>query len=200
MKSSEVLSAGCSVLSARVLRSPVLVALVLSGLWLAAPMTAGQKSAGAGPIVVLETAKGVIEFETYPEEAPKTVARVVELARKGFYNGHRFHRAEPNFLIQVGDPQSRNVTMQEWWGRGAGTGKPIGVAEITKKRRHVRGAVAMAYPGSDPRAADCQFYIVLQPKPELDGKYTVFGKVITGLDVVDRIRRSDLLKKASVRE
>ena len=162
--------------------------------------TVEQKSPGAGPIVVLETAKGVIEFETYPEEAPKTVARIVELARKGFYNGHRFHRAEPNFLIQVGDPQSRNVAMQEWWGRGAGTGKPVGVAEITKKRRHVRGAVAMVYPGSDPRAGDSQFYIVLRATPELDGKYTVFGKVITGLDVVDKIRRSDILKKASVRD
>ena len=149
--------------------------------------------------MILETEKGVIEFETYPEEAPKTVARVLELVKKGFYNGQRFHRAEPNFLVQIGDPQSRNVTMQEWWGR-SGTGKPIGVAEITKKRRHVRGAVAMAYPGSDPRAADCQFYIVLKARPELDAKYTVFGKVINGLDVIDKIRRSDILRKASVRD
>jgi peptidylprolyl isomerase len=58
----------------------------------------------------------------------------------------------------------------------------------------------MAYPGSDPRAADCQFYIVLKTHPELDAKYTVFGKVITGLDVVDKIRRSDILRKASVRD
>ena len=178
----------------------VLSALVLSAITLssAGPIEA-QKSPGAGPIVVLETEKGVVEFETYPEEAPKTVARVLELVKKGFYNGHRFHRAEPNFLIQVGDPQSRNVAMQEWWGRG-GSGKPIGVAEITKKRRHVRGAVAMAYPGNDPRGADCQFYIVLKARPELDAKYTVFGKVISGLDVIDRIRRSDILRKASVRE
>jgi len=175
-------------------------AVVLGALLSGTPTMADQKSPGAGPIVVLETAKGVIEFETYPEEAPKTVARIVELARRGFFNGHRFHRAEPNFLIQVGDPQSRNVAMQEWWGRGAGTGKPIGAMEITKKRRHVRGAVAMAYPGTDPRAADSQFYLVLRATPELDGKYVVFGKVITGLDIVDKIRRSDILKKASVRE
>jgi cyclophilin family peptidyl-prolyl cis-trans isomerase len=162
-------------------------------------LSAQQKSPGAGPVVVLETSKGTIEFETYPDEAPKTVARIVEYVKKGFYNGHRFHRAEPNFLIQVGDPTTRNVAMQEWWGRG-GSGKPIGVAEITKKRRHVRGAVAMAYPGTDPRAADCQFYILLTPHPELDAKYTVFGKVISGQDVVDKIRRSDVLKKASIRE
>jgi peptidyl-prolyl cis-trans isomerase B (cyclophilin B) len=160
---------------------------------------AQQKSPGAGAVVVLETSKGVIEFETYPDEAPRTVARILELVKKGFYNGLRFHRAEPNFLIQVGDPASRNVAMQEWWGRG-GSGKPIGVSEITKKRRHIRGAVAMAYPGTDPRNADCQFYIVLKARPELDAKYTVFGKVITGLDVIDQIRRSDVLKKATIRE
>ena len=160
---------------------------------------ARQKPPGAGPVVVLDTSRGVIEFETYPDEAPKTVARIVELVKKNFYNGLRFHRAEPNFLIQVGDPASRNVAMQEWWGRG-GSGKTIGVAEITKKRRHIRGAVAMAYPGTDPRNADCQFYIVLKAHPELDAKYTVFGKVITGLDVIDQIRRSDVLKKATLRE
>jgi len=192
MKKCLVRSAECS----------VLWCVVLSCFVIAAPGAESlgqQKSPGAGPVVVLETSKGVIEFETYPDEAPKTVARIVELVKKGFYNGLRFHRAEPNFLIQVGDPTSRNVAMQEWWGRG-GSGKTIGASEITKKRRHIRGAVAMAYPGTDPRNADCQFYIVLKARPELDAKYAVFGKVITGLDVIDQIRRSDVLKKASIRE
>lgn len=157
-----------------------------------------QKSPGAGPIIVLDTSKGIIEFETYPEEAPKTVQRIVELVKKGFYNGQRFHRAEPKFVIQIGDPQSRNMTLQDWWGR-SGYGKPIGVAEITKKRRHVRGAVAMASTG-DPRMADSQFYITLRAAPELDPKHTVFGKVINGLGVIDRIVRGDVLKKASVKE
>ena len=120
---------------------------------------AQQKSPGAGPIIVLETAKGTIEFETYPEEAPKTVARVIELVKKNFYNGQRFHRAEPNFLIQIGDPVSRDFSRQSWWGRQS-SGKPIGVAEITKKRRHVLGAVSMAYPGTDKTAADSQFFIL----------------------------------------
>jgi peptidyl-prolyl cis-trans isomerase B (cyclophilin B) len=181
-------------------RAYVLIAALAMFVAATADTASGQKSPGAGPIVVLETEKGVIEFETYPEEAPKTVARVIELVKKGFYNGQRFHRAEPNFLIQVGDPQSRNVMMQEWWGRGAGTGKPIGFAEITKKRRHIRGAVAMAYPGSDARAADCQFYITRRAAPELDAKYTVFGKVISGLPIVDKIQRSDILRKASIRD
>ena len=154
-----------------------------------------QTSPGAGSIVVLETAKGTIEFETYPEEAPKTVARVIELVKKNFYNGQRFHRAEPNFVIQVGDPVSRDVSRQEWWGR-QGSGKPIGVAEVTKKRRHVVGAVSMAYSGTDRTTADSQFFITRRPAPELDGKYTVFGRVISGMDVVAKIQRGDVLKRA----
>lgn len=159
---------------------------------------AQAKSPGAGPTIILETEKGVIEFETYPEEAPKTVARILELAKNGFYNGHRFHRAEEKFLVQVGDPTSRDVSREAWWGR-AGSGKPIGVAEITKKRRHVRGAVAMAHTGN-PAMADSQFYILLQPKPGLDSRYAVFGRVISGMEVVDRLRRGDVLKSVSVRE
>ena len=157
-----------------------------------------QTSPGAGPVIVLETVKGTIEFETYPEEAPKTVARILELVKKGWYNGQRFHRAEPKFIIQVGDPQSRDMSKQDWWGR-SGYGKPIGVSEITKKRRHVRGAVAMANSG-DPRMADSQFYITLRAAPELDAKHTVFGRVIAGQTVIDRIVKGDILKKASVKE
>ncbi|HEX6973719.1 MAG TPA: peptidylprolyl isomerase [Vicinamibacterales bacterium] len=163
------------------------------------PLLAQTKSPGAGAIVVLETVKGTIEFETYPEEAPKTVARITELVKKNFYNGQRFHRAEPGFLIQIGDPQTRNVMMRDWWGR-TGSGKAIGAAEVTRKRRHVRGAVAMAYPGTDGRLADSQFYILRRAAPELDAKYTVFGKVLKGMDVVDKIQISDVLKKAYLKE
>jgi peptidyl-prolyl cis-trans isomerase B (cyclophilin B) len=158
-----------------------------------------QTSPGAGPVIVLDTAKGPIEFETYPEEAPKTVAAILALVNKGFYNGQRFHRAEPGFLIQIGDPASRDMSRREWWGRG-GSGKPIGIAEITKKRRHVRGAVAMAYAGTDPRTADSQFYILLKPHPDLDAKYTVFGRVISGLEIADKIQVGDVLRKATVKE
>ena len=160
---------------------------------------AQQKSPGAGPIIVLETVKGTIEFETYPEEAPKTVAQIVELVKKNFYNGQRFHRAEPNFVIQIGDPVSRDYSRQAWWGRQS-SGTPIGVAEITKKRRHVLGAVAMAYPGTDKMAADSQFFILRRAAPEMDGKFTVFGKVLTGMDVVAKIQRGDVLKRAYLKE
>jgi cyclophilin family peptidyl-prolyl cis-trans isomerase len=165
---------------------------------LAVPVAGQDTSPGAGPVVVLDTARGVIEFETYPEEAPKTVAHILALVKRGFYNGLRFHRAEPNFVVQVGDPQSRNMTLVEWWGR-SGSGKPIGVAEITKKRIHGRGAVAMGHAGS-AKDADSQFYITLRPAPELNGKHTVFGRVIRGLDVAAKLQKADLLKKASLKE
>ncbi|HYT68874.1 MAG TPA: peptidylprolyl isomerase [Vicinamibacterales bacterium] len=180
-------------------RRLVAVVFVLAVLSLTVAASAQQKSPGAGPIIVLETAKGNIEIETYPEEAPKTVARVLELVNKNFYNGLRFHRAEPNFVIQVGDPVSRDVSRQAWWGR-QGSGKPIGVAEITKKRRHVLGAVSMAYPGSDRTQADSQFFITRRPAPEFDGKYTVFGKVLKGMDVVAKIQRGDILKRAYLKD
>ena len=161
----------------------------------AAPPPA-QKSPAAGPVVVLETAKGTIEFETYPEDAPKTVARIMELVKRNFYNGLRFHRAEAD-LIQVGDPVSRDMSREAWWGR-AGSGTPIGVAEITKRRRHVAGSVAMAHAGS-AKFADSQFYITMRARPEWDGKYSVFGRVISGMEVVQKIRKADVLKKAYVK-
>jgi peptidyl-prolyl cis-trans isomerase B (cyclophilin B) len=172
-----------------------LVAFILLSLPTAA---ARQTSPGAGPVIVLDTIKGNIELETYPEEAPKTVAQIVGLVKRNFYNGLRFHRAEFS-LIQVGDPTTRNMAMRDWWGR-ASSGKPIGVSEITKKRRNVRGAVAMAYPGTDAKGADSQFYILTKPHPDFDGKYTVFGKVIKGMEVVDKIQVADILRRAFVKE
>ena len=161
-------------------------------------VSAQQKSPGAGPIIVLETVKGTIEIETYPEEAPKTVARIVELVQKNFYNGLRFHRADANFVIQIGDPVSRDMSRQSWWGR-QGSGKPIGVAEISKKRRNGVGAVGMGHSGA-AKDADSQFYITRRVAPELDGKYTVFGKVLKGMDVVAKIQRGDILKRAYLKE
>lgn len=159
---------------------------------------AQQKSPGAGPVLVLETVKGTIEIETYPEEAPKTVARIVELVKKGFYNGLRFHRADPGFVIQIGDPVSRDMSRIDWWGR-QGSGKPIGVAEITKKRKNGAGAVGMGHSGS-PSDADSQFYITRRVAPELDGKYTVFGHVLKGMDAVNKIQKGDILKRAYLKD
>lgn len=162
------------------------------------PGQAQKPTVAAGPIIVLDTVKGAIEIETYPKEAPKTVARILELVKKNFYNGMRFHRVETNFLVQIGDPVSRDMSREAWWGRTPGTGKPIGVAEISKTRRHGAGAVGMAHAG-DPALADTQFYMLLRAAPELDGKYTVFGRVTSGFDVVQKLRRADILKRASLK-
>jgi cyclophilin family peptidyl-prolyl cis-trans isomerase len=155
-------------------------------------------SPGAGPVIVVETVKGTFEFETYPNEAPKTVARIVELVNKRFYNGQRVHRVEKNFVVQFGDPTTRDMTKERDWGR-MGSGTPIGVAEMTKTRTHVAGAVAMAHAG-DASKADSQMYVTLSPQPSLDGKYTVFGKVISGMDVVGKLAVTDRIIRITVRE
>ena len=155
----------------------------------------------AGPVIVVETTKGTFEFETYPIEAPRTVAHIVDLVKRGFYDGQRVHRALPGFLVQWGDPRSRDVSREADWGRGAeaSSGKPIGVAEIRKKRLHTRGAVAMAHQGN-PALADSQVYVTLANRPDLDNRYTVFGHIIAGDDVLPRLERGDLIRKMYVKE
>lgn len=159
-----------------------------------------KTSPGAGPVLVIETSRGVVEFETYPEDAPKTVDHIVALAQRRFYNGQRIHRVEPNFLIQLGDPQTRDYTKRDMWGRGpgAGSGKPIGAAELSKRRTNVRGAIGMAHAG-DPTQADSQFYILRKDSAGLNGKYVIFGKVISGMDVVDKIEVGDVVKRMYVK-
>ena len=155
-----------------------------------------QKSPGAGPVLVIETLKGTIQIETYPADAPKTVEQVVGLVKRNFYNGQRVHRVEPGFVIQFGDPQSRDMTKRDRWGTG-GSGRAIGVAET--KRLHKLGAVAMAHAG-DPARADSQMYILLRSSAAaLDGKYAVFGQVIDGMDVVQKITVGDVIRRVTVK-
>ena len=152
-------------------------------------------------VIVVETTKGAFAFETYPNEAPKTIAHVVQLVRQGFYDGQRIHRALPGFVVQWGDPRSRDMSKDADWGRGdaASSGTPIGASEISKKRLHIKGAVAMAHPG-DPSKADSQIYVTLADRPDLDGRYTVFAHVIAGADVPSRLQRGDLITRMYVRE
>jgi peptidyl-prolyl cis-trans isomerase B (cyclophilin B) len=162
-----------------------------------APAAAPRRSPGAGPIIVFETMKGSFEIETYPNEAPKTVEHVLALVKRNFYNGLRIHRYEPNFVVQWGDPQTRDMTKRDAWGTG-GSGKSIGVSEVSPKRTHVTGAVAAAYAG-DPRNADSQIYVVLSPQPQLNRGYTVFGQVISGMDVVTKLRVPDVIRRATIK-
>lgn len=153
-----------------------------------------------GPVLVVETVKGTFEIQTYPAEAPKTVEQILALVKRNFYRGLRFHRIEKGFVVQVGDPQTRDMTKRELWGRGpaSGSGHPIGVAEFAKKLTHKKGAVAMAHAG-DAATADSQFYVMLGNRPALDGKYTIWGQVISGMDVVEKIEVADGLKRITVK-
>lgn len=180
----------------RVLR--LLPSLALVGSMLVLPAAAYAQAKPAGPVIVVETSRGVFEFETYPAEAPKTVARILELVKQRFYNGQRVHRVVPGFVVQWGDPQTRDMTKKDRWGTG-GSGKPVGVAET--KRKHARGVVAMAHAG-DPALADSQMYVTLGDTAgtrALDGKYTVFGSVISGMDVVAKIAVDDRIIRMTVK-
>ncbi|HUK57038.1 MAG TPA: peptidylprolyl isomerase [Nitrospiria bacterium] len=144
---------------------------------------------GGKPVVTIETDKGNIIFEMLPDAAPKTVARITELIKQGFYNGLTFHRVEPGFVIQGGDPN----------GNGTG-GSGVKLKAEFNKTPHLLGTVAMAR-SSDPDSADSQFYICLAPQPFLDGKYTVFGQVTdkASLDVIQKIRKGDAMRKVTVK-
>lgn len=131
----------------------------------------------------IETAHGVIDIELYPTEAPKTVARITELANKGFYNNLTFHRVIPGFVAQGGDPKGDGT---------GGSGKNL-PAEFNS-HKHVEGTVAMAR-AMDPNSADSQFYIALGAIPHLDGQYTVFGQVKKGMDAVKKIKIGDKMTK-----
>lgn len=161
------------------------------------PAAAPKRSPGAGPIIVFDTVKGSFEVETYPNEAPKTVEHILALVKRNFYNGLRIHRYEPGFVVQWGDPQTRDMTKRDSWGTG-GSGKAIGVSEVSPKRTHQTGAVAAAY-ARDPRNADSQIYVVLSPQPQLNKGYTVFGQVISGMPVVNQLRINDVIKRATVK-
>src|SRR4030095_2522625 len=146
------------------MKSVIVAALIVAATALAGAQ--GKTSPGAGPsIVVVETEKGTFEFETYPNEAPKTVAHILDLINKRFYNGQRVHRVVPGFVMQFGDQQTRDMTKEKMWGRVEGPA--VGVAEFSKLRTHVRGAVALAHNG-DAAKADTQLYVTLGDTARLD--------------------------------
>lgn len=135
----------------------------------------------------IETTYGNIEIELYPEDAPKTVARIKELVGKGFYDGLSFHRVVPDFVVQGGDPRGDGTG-------GSGQNLP---AEFNS-RQHVEGTVAMAR-AADPNSADSQFYIALARLPHLDRNYTVFGQVTKGMDAVKKIKIGDKMIKVTLK-
>jgi cyclophilin family peptidyl-prolyl cis-trans isomerase len=132
---------------------------------------------------IITTKFGDIKLEFYPEHAPKTVDNFKKLAKKGFYDGLIFHRIVPKFVIQGGDPNTRNLSNRGTWGTG---GPGWNVKAEFNKNKHSRGALSMAR-SQDPDSAGSQFFIVLKDSSFLDGQYTVFGKVASGMEIVDKI-------------
>jgi Peptidyl-prolyl cis-trans isomerase (rotamase) - cyclophilin family len=163
------------------------------------PTTVRTPAAPIGPNVAVMNIRIGREKQTqrvviglYDDAAPQTVANFEELCRKKFYNGMRFHRVFEHYLVQTGDPKSRHGDTD-----ASGTGGPGYTVPAEIRRKHVLGAVAAARLGDSvnpTRASNgSQFYVCLQPMPQLDGHYTVFGEVIEGLEILDYIsgRRTD---------
>jgi cyclophilin family peptidyl-prolyl cis-trans isomerase len=132
---------------------------------------------------IISSNLGDIKLEFYPEHAPKTVENFKELANRGFYDGLIFHRIVPNFVIQGGDPNTRDLSNRTRWGTG---GPGWNIKAEFNKNKHSRGTLSMAR-SQDPDSAGSQFFIVLKDSNFLDGQYTVFGRVISGMDIVDKI-------------
>ncbi|OQX62200.1 MAG: peptidylprolyl isomerase [Desulfococcus sp. 4484_241] len=137
--------------------------------------------------VTMETTRGTIELELYPQHAPKTVNNFVFLATQGFYDGVKFHRVISDFVIQGGDPTGT--------GRG-GPGYRFEDEVRDNPLKHETGVISMANAGPDTNGS--QFFITHSPQPHLDGKHTVFGKVVKGQDVVNTIRQGDVMLKVMV--
>jgi peptidylprolyl isomerase len=156
---------------------------------------AGVSLAMAGPAAAadpentlyMELTYGRVVIELRPDLAPKHVAQIKKLARQGFYDGLAFHRVIDGFMVQGGDPKGDGTG-------GSGSKLP---AEFSPEK-HVRGIASMAR-SSDPNSADSQFFIMLATSQHLDGKYTVWGKVVSGMEFVDRIKKGDQAQNGVVR-
>ena len=132
---------------------------------------------------IIATKLGDIKVEFYPEQAPNTVENFRKLANRAFYDGLIFHRIVPNFVIQGGDPNTRDMNNRSRWGTG---GPGWNIKAEFNKNKHIRGTLSMAR-SQDPDSAGSQFFIVLKDSNFLDGQYTVFGRVISGMEIVDKI-------------
>jgi peptidyl-prolyl cis-trans isomerase B (cyclophilin B) len=159
-------------------------------------------------VAVIKTTKGTIKVKLFGKEAPIHVGNFVELARKGFYDKIKFHRYIAGFVVQGGDPQTREMTSEEVvklaadpYG-GLGTGGPGYTIKgefdpSVNPHKHSKGALAMAR-STSPDSAGSQFYFALEPQPRLDGSYTVFGEVTQGLEVMEQLRIGDEIESVTI--
>ena len=164
-----------------------IVVMLVTGCIGSETLKGGTEIMTDNPTAIILTDKGEFRFGLYAKRAPVTVANFIELAKSGFYDGLTFHRYEPGFVIQGGDPQ----------GDGAGGSAKTIPLEIYPELKHVEGAVGMAR-SQDPNSASSQFYVVLAPAHFLDGNYAAFGKVTEGMEIVRALRAGDKMEKVTI--
>jgi len=157
-------------------------------LWLIAALVLGGSAMAADleNTLYMDVPAGRVVIEMRPDLAPETVAQIKALVRRGFYDGIVFHRVIDGFMAQTGDPK----------GDGTGGSGHKLKAEFSSEQ-HVRGVVSMAR-ASDPNSADSQFFIMFAPAPSLDGKYTIWGKVTSGMEYIDQIKKGDPARNGTV--
>lgn len=153
----------------------------------------GKVEGAKGPKAIIKTKFGDMDVVFFPEKAPKHVENFIALAKSGFYNGTIFHRVIPGFMIQGGDPNTKDLNKPETYGQG---GPSQRLKAEFNDIPHRRGILSMART-NDPNSAGSQFFIVVKDSNFLDGQYTVFGEVVKGMEVADKIvslpkNRSDL--------
>lgn len=148
----------------------------------------GTPSQPKVPTAAIETEKGRIEFELFTDKAPLTTANFIKLAQRNFYDDLTFHRVVPGFVIQGGCPKGDGT---------GGSGERIALEIHPELKHDAAGRVAMART-SDPHSASSQFYITLGAHPSLDGQYAVFGRVSSGMDVVNRVAKGDKIKSIRI--
>ena len=134
--------------------------------------------------IKMETSLGVMEFELYDELAPETVNNFKKLSKEGFYDGVRFHRVIKDFMVQTGDPLSKDVNLKERWGTG-GLDYTIKDEFVSELRHDKKGLLSMA--NSGPNTGGSQFFITLVPTPWLDDKHAIFGYLVSGEDVLEKM-------------
>ena len=137
-------------------------------------------------VAVLKTSSGEIVVEFWPDVAPKTVANFLKLAKSGFYDGTAFHRIIDGFMIQGGDPLTKDPSKEAMWGTGSADER---IKAEFNERKHEFGVMSMAR-SQNPDSASSQFFLCLGPTPQLDGKYTAFGKLIKGEDVLKQVGKT----------
>jgi len=175
----------------RIMVKMVAVTLVLGGslllgmgaLFAADKAPAGKAEGAKGPKAIIKTKFGNMDIVFFPEKAPKHVENFIALAKSGFYNGTIFHRVIPGFMIQGGDPNTKDLNKPETYGLGGPSQK---LKAEFNDIPHRRGILSMAR-SSDPNSAGSQFFIVVKDSNFLDGQYTAFGEVVKGMEVVDKI-------------